>query len=490
MVGARCAGSAAATALARAGRHVVVVDRARFPSDTLSTHLLFPGGVAELQALGARERVEALGSPRLREAHVAAAGFSVTTGSTPVDGIDYSLCVRRPGLDAALVETARAAGADVREGVRATGLVRDGERVVGIRIKDDDGERERLRAPLVVGADGRNSTVARLVGADRSHTSNPNGRACFFAYFEEGRPERNGVAAQWRDGADLGTAFPCDGGLVLVLLMPPVERGAAFREDPLAYQRTLDRLPALVERLRGCPQRGKVRGAVDLPSYFRRSSGAGWALAGDAGHFKDPVTAQGIRDALRFGRRLGEIASPVLHDPPALDAALVRWERERDRACLTYQWTNLLARGDAVTAFEAELYRRMARRPGAGRRAARCLLALPAAGRGAHAAPLGALRPPRAGPAGHRPRRSTAPARAGAEDRLPAPSAAGAAGALASLNQRQGGPMSEHEVVLMRGYDAFNSGDAEFGGSVRRGHQVGGQPGRARSRSRHLQRTG
>ena len=368
MVGARCAGSATATALARAGREVVVVDRARFPSDTLSTHLLFAGGVAELQALGARERVEALGPPRLPEAHVAAAGFGVTTGYTPVDGIDYSLCVRRPGLDAALVETARAAGADVREGVSATDLVRDGSRVVGVRVSDGDGERELL-APLVVGADGRRSTVARLVGADRPHMSNRNGRACFFAYFEEGRPEWNAVAAQWREGADLGTAFPCDGGLVLVLVMPPRERGGAFRDDPQGeFQRTLSRLPALAERLRGCRQQGKVRGAVDLPSYFRRSTGPGWALAGDAGHFKDPVTAQGIRDALRFGRRLGEIAAPVLDDRAGLDAALARWELERDRGCLeTYQWTNLLARGENVSAFEAELYRSMSRQPHLGR---------------------------------------------------------------------------------------------------------------------------
>jgi len=368
VVGARCAGSATATALARAGRHVVVVDRARFPSDTLSTHLIFAGGVAELKALGALDRVEALGSPRLSRAHVAAAGFGVTTESTPVDGIDYALCVRRPGLDAALVDTARAAGADVREGVRATDLVRDGARVVGVRVKDADGEHV-LSAPLVVGADGRRSTVAGLVGSDRPYRSNPNGRACFFAYFEEGRPEWNGVAAQWREGADLGTAFPCDGGLVLVLVMPPVERGGAFRSDPQGeYERTLERLPELAERLRGCTQQGKVRGAVDLPSYFRRSTGQGWALAGDAGHFKDPVTAQGIRDALRFGRRLGEITAPVLNDPTALDGALVHWERERDGACLeTYQWTNLLARGEAVSAFEGELYRDMARRPELGR---------------------------------------------------------------------------------------------------------------------------
>ena len=368
VVGARCAGSAAATALARAGRRVVVVDRARFPSDTLSTHLLFAGGVAELGAIGARERVEALGAPRLTLAHVAAGGFGVTTGCTPVNGIGYSLCVRRTGLDAALVQTAREAGAEVHEGVRVTGLVWDGRRVAGVRVAGAGGERE-LRAPLVVGADGRRSTVARLVGAQRPHRANANGRACFFSYFEDGRPDWRGVAAQWRSGRELGTAFPCDGGLVLVLLMPPGDRGPAFRANPQAeYERTLGLLPELAERLRGCTQKAKVRGATDLPSYFRRSSGPGWALAGDAGHFKDPVTAQGIRDALRYGRRLGEFAAPALDDARALDRALGDWERERDRDCLeVYQWTNLLARAEGLSPMEAELYRWMDRRPQLGR---------------------------------------------------------------------------------------------------------------------------
>lgn len=368
VVGGRCAGSAAAIALAHAGREVVVLDRARFPADTLSTHLLFAGGVAELEALGARERVEALGPPRLPLAHVGAHGLGVTAGYSPIGGIDYALCVRRPGLDAALRETARAAGAELREGVRVTGLVREGGRVAGVRLSEGEDESE-LRAPLVIGADGRRSTVARLVGAEKPYREQANGRACYFAYFEEGRPEWNGIAAQWRAGGELGTAFPCDGGRVLVLLMPARDRAGAFRDDLQGeYERTIEMLPELAERLRGCRQESKVRGAADLPSYFRRSAGAGWALAGDAGHFKDPVTAQGIRDALRYGRRLGEAAAPVLDDVGPLDLELRGWELERDRACLeTYQWTNLLARAGELTALEAELYRDMDGRPDRGR---------------------------------------------------------------------------------------------------------------------------
>jgi flavin-dependent dehydrogenase len=356
VVGARCAGSAVAIGLARAGRRVVALDRVRFPADTISTHLLWPGGVAELQTLGALERVERLGAPRLPDALAGAGDLAVRGGYTPVDGIDFALCVRRPGLDAALVETAREAGAEVREGVGVTGLVHEGGRVAGVRCGDDD----ELRAPLVIGADGRRSTVARLVGAERPHRERPSGRACFYAYWEDARPDWRSTAAQWREGPELGTAFPCDDDLTLVLLQPPVAREREFRGDLAAtYDAAVAAMPGLAERLRGGRRATKVRAATGISSYFRRSAGPGWALAGDAGHFKDPVTAQGIRDALRHGRLLADAAAPVLDDPRALDAALARWERERDRDCLeVYQWTNQLARGEPMSAIEVELYRR------------------------------------------------------------------------------------------------------------------------------------
>jgi flavin-dependent dehydrogenase len=366
VVGARCAGSAAAIGLARAGRRVVALDRAAFPSDTLSTHLLFAGGVAELAAVGALERVHALGAPRMPVALMSGGSdLTVTARYTPVAGIDYGMCVRRTGLDDALVDTARAAGAEVRERARVTELVHDRGRVAGVRYEDGDGRPRELRAPLVVGADGRRSTIARLVGTTLPYRSNANERACYFAYFEDPHTDWRPVAAQWRAGRELGTAFPCDGGLVLVLLMPPRARADAFGSDLAGeYERTIASIPGLRERLDGCTRATKVRAATDLPSFFRRSSGPGWALPGDAGHFKDPVTAQGIRDALRFGRLLGEAAAPVLDDPGALDRALRGWERGRERECLeTYQWTNQLARAEAMTPLEIELYRAAATDP-------------------------------------------------------------------------------------------------------------------------------
>jgi menaquinone-9 beta-reductase len=370
VVGARCAGSATAIGLARAGRRVVALDRAGFPADTISTHLLWPGGVAELQALGALDRVRALGAPALPNALAGAGDITVRGTYTPVDGIDYALCVRRPGLDAALVATARAAGAEVRERARVTRLVTERGRVAGVRWRDADGGEQELRAPLVVGADGRRSTVAQLVGAESPHRVCPSGRACFYAYWEDAQPNWRSTAAQWREGAELGTAFPCDDGLLLVLLQPPAGRAAEFRGDLAgAYIRTVAAIPGLAERLAGSRQATKVRAATDIASYFRRSVGRGWALAGDAGHFKDPVTAQGIRDALRYGRALAEAAAPVLdEDPFGLDAALARWERERDKDCLeVYQWTNIVARGEPMSALETELYRMAAADPAVAR---------------------------------------------------------------------------------------------------------------------------
>jgi flavin-dependent dehydrogenase len=343
----------------------VALDRARFPSDTLSTHLMFAGGVAELARIGALERVEAVGAPRMPDALMGGAGVEVRARYTPVDDIDYALCVRRTGLDAALVHTARKAGADVRERARVTELVWDRARVAGVRWQDEDGGEHELRAPLVVGADGRRSTVASAVGALEPHRSNENGRACFFSYLEDPHPEWRGVAAQWRAGRELGTAFPCDGGLLLVLLMPPHDRAGDFRGSlEEEWDRTAASIPGLRERLEGCTRASKVRSALDTTSYFRRSSGPGWALPGDAGHFKDPVTAQGIRDAVRFGRLLAEAAAPVLDDAERLDRALAAWERRRDLECIeTYAWTNALGRAAEMTPIEVELYRAAARDP-------------------------------------------------------------------------------------------------------------------------------
>lgn len=365
IVGSRCAGSAAAIALARRGRSVVALDSAGFPSDTLSTHLFFTHHWAEVERLGATDRVLALGAPLHTHAGLGAPGVETVGPSSICEGFAAGACIRRPGLDLALVETARATGAEVREHVRVTDLVRDQTgRVCGVRYRQRNGATGEITAKLVIGADGRRSTVARLVGT-RAHHSWDNQRMMAFAYYEDNHPDSRHVAMQWRYDDDLVTVFPCDGGQLVALQMPPVRRADEYRADrPAAFEATIERIPPYAERLRGCTRVSNIFVSHHHPSYFRHSQGPGWALAGDAGHFKDPVTAQGIRDALRFGRLLGEAAAPWLDEPDQLDRALAQWESDRDTQCLAmYQWANSLGRDDTVSPIEFAAYRWFAAQP-------------------------------------------------------------------------------------------------------------------------------
>jgi flavin-dependent dehydrogenase len=368
VVGARPAGTATAIALARRGRTVIALDRAAFPSDTLSTHVLFAGCVVELQRSGALERVLATGAPKLPFTQISGIGFHPRGSYTPVEGIDYGLCVRRPGLDAALVATAREAGAEIRERSTVVRVLWAGGRAAGVVYRDADGVEREIRAKLVVGADGRQSGMADLLGAEVYRTAE-NGRGLAFHYVKDPRvddpdggvPDRNAII-QWRAGDTLGMYFPTDQDGGLALFMPPAEDISRFRKDPEGmWQRKLDANPPLKARLEGTTKEGKLRSTADVRAFFRISSGPGWALVGDAGHFKDPVVAQGIRDALRFGRLLGEAAAETVDDPAWLDRRLYAWELDRDAECLpSFYLGRKHTRTHHINQLEAEFYRQAA----------------------------------------------------------------------------------------------------------------------------------
>ena len=344
VVGCRVAGAATSIALARAGRRVIALERAKFPADTLSTHLLFAGGVAELQRLGSLDRVLATGVPKMPALRLVRAGHDIRAAFTPVEGIDYGLCCRRPALDAALADTARAQGVEVLERTSVDRLIwRDG-RAAGVVAHGPDGEELEISCRLVVGADGRRSTVANLAGVAEPYRTDPNRRGMVFYYSVEprGPGERPDEIVQWKSNDTLGMYFPVDDGHGLTILMPPREQVARFRGDAdRMWQRALAGLPGLAERIAPTSPRQKQRTSIDHPSFFRVSSGPGWALVGDAGHFKDPVVAQGIRDALHYGRRLGELAGEALDDPRWLDRRLRAYETERDLDCIQMYYLGL-----------------------------------------------------------------------------------------------------------------------------------------------------
>jgi flavin-dependent dehydrogenase len=361
VVGARVAGSPAATELARAGRKVIVLDAGTFPSDTLSTHVIFPTCVAELNALGALEPLLATGSPKEPYVLINHGGVDVNWHYTAVDGFNYGMCPRRTVLDNILVETARKAGAEVREATKITGVEWKGGRVSAVTWSDRKGNTGTIDTKLLIGADGRRSTVAELVGAATPYRRNENGRGLVFMYVDDPYPadsvERQ-TLMQWRVGDTLGMYFPtCDNG-GLILFMPPREQIADFDQGLVHWNERLEQYPLLKKRIGGGAPRTKLRKAADPFSYFRRSSGPGWALVGDAGHFKDPVIAQGVRDAIYYGRRLGLTAAAALDNPTWLDRRLYEWELKRDRDCIvSYHFALRLSLTHPVSPVEMEMWK-------------------------------------------------------------------------------------------------------------------------------------
>jgi flavin-dependent dehydrogenase len=360
VVGCRPAGATAATVLAQHGRKVIALDRAKFPSDTLSTHLMTPTVVATLRRLGALDRVLATGAPPLHKIRLYAEDYEPECHYQTPEGIDYGISVRRPDFDAALVETAREAGADVREGTKAVRPFWAGGRLSGVWTQSASGEDVLIRARAVIGADGRRSTVAGWVGSTEPYREWPNQRGMVWYYVDDPRPVRDSWLLT-RVGDTIGFHFPCNDG-ALVLLMPPRSDIAKFRADPDGmWAAKLAMLPRLRELVQGVNVQTKQRCTEDLPSFFRISSGPGWALVGDAGHFKDPVIGHGMHDAVLWASVLGDKLGPALDkDDSSIDKALRSYERERDRGVLPSLYlAGRFTRTHSLAGPESELWREL-----------------------------------------------------------------------------------------------------------------------------------
>lgn len=346
VAGARCAGSSVAAVLAASGRRVVVLDRARFPCDTLSTHAMFPTGCAEFQRIGVWPRIRSeLNPPRLTHVQMTIGGEIETRERwEPVDGIDYGVSIPRDLLDILLVENARQRGADVRERCAVEEVIWEHGRVAGVSYVDEHGARHRIRADVVIGADGRRSTVAAQVGAWRPYRVSKNGRGLIFRYMDDPvhEPWHRQTMWQWRDADSLAFAFPNPNGRVLILFMGDADEVPRARRDPEGYWAEKLALHAgCAERVAGATGETKIRSTGDVQAFWRASSGPGWVLAGDANHFKDPVTGQGMGDALRMGRTLAEALAETLGHPAESDRATRRWEHATTKHCLhAYHFAN------------------------------------------------------------------------------------------------------------------------------------------------------
>lgn len=340
VVGARCAGSPTAMLLAREGWRVLLVDRASFPSDTLSTHLIHAPGVAALNRWGLLDEVIATGCPPIETYSFDFGPFTITGTPRPHDGISTAYAPRRTVLDKILVDGADRAGVEVREEFAVEEVVIDDGVVVGIRGHGRDGATVLERARVVIGADGRNSRVAKAVAPEQYHEK-PMLQWSYYTYWSslpvDGfetviRPDRG-----W-------AALPTNDGLTLLVLGWPFNESTAYKADvERNYLKTLELAPEFAERVRAAKREARFAGG-SVPNFFRKPFGLGWALVGDAGYTKDPITAQGISDAFRDA----ELCVTALHETftggRSFEDAMSEYQQTRDTDALPiYGFTTQLA---------------------------------------------------------------------------------------------------------------------------------------------------
>jgi 2-polyprenyl-6-methoxyphenol hydroxylase-like FAD-dependent oxidoreductase len=328
VVGARAAGAATAMLLARGGLRVLAVDRARLGDDALSTHALMRGAVVQLHRWGLLRAIEAAGTPPIRSATFHYAEEEIPIAIKPRDGIDALYAPRRTVLDPLLVRAAVAAGARVAHGVTVIDLVRDARGgVAGAVLAGAGGGTTHVEAGIVIGADGIRSPIARLVGAPVERTARHT-TAVVYGHFAG--LALDGYHWYYRLGVGAG-AIPTNDGRTCVFVALRPER---FRREltgglDALYRHVLaEAAPDVARALAGVRPDAKLRSFPGTPGFLRRAWGPGWALVGDAGYFKDPLTAHGLTDALRDAELL---ARAIL---AGTDGALAAYQAARDEASL------------------------------------------------------------------------------------------------------------------------------------------------------------
>jgi 2-polyprenyl-6-methoxyphenol hydroxylase-like FAD-dependent oxidoreductase len=341
VVGARCAGSPTAMMLARQGHRVLVVDRATFPSDTVSTHILHPLAVASLARWGLLDRLTATGCPPMYTYDYDFGPFTIS-GRPGTAEAALAYCPRRTVLDKVLVDAAAEAGAEVREGFVVDEILFEDGRVTGLRGHSAAGGGPVTeRARVVVGADGLHSLVARAVKPE-TYNERPPLLCGYYTYWSD-LPMEGHFLTCIRRYRGFGAA-PTNDGLTLVIAgWPPSEFEENKKHLERSYLEVIDLAPAFAERLHAAKREAPFAGAM-VPNFFRKPYGPGWALVGDAGYNKDFITAQGILDAFRDA----ETCAGALHQAFAgvrpVDAAMDEYQRNRDnRVQAMYEFTCQLA---------------------------------------------------------------------------------------------------------------------------------------------------
>lgn len=329
VVGGRVAGAATALLLARAGARVAVVERSPVGTDTVSTHALMRAGVLQLNRWGVLEAVQASGTPAVRRTLFHYPGQTVQVSIRPSPGVEALLAPRRTVLDPILLEAAQEAGADLWQRHTVVGLVHGDGRVAGVRVRTDSGEEAIVRARLTIGADGLRSGVAGAVGAATERQAD-HASTVLYAY-RAGLPT-DGYEWAYAPGVAAGL-IPTNDGLTCVFAgsTPAAVREARRLGGPGALRRLFARAaPEHLDRFDASTAAGRIRGWAGTRGFVRRSWGPGWALVGDAGLFRDPITTHGITDALRDAELLADAVVLGMSGASAEWAALQEYQSRRD----------------------------------------------------------------------------------------------------------------------------------------------------------------
>lgn len=340
VVGARCAGSPTAMLLARRGHRVLLLDKATFPSDTMSTHVLHPPGVAALERWGLLKRLEETGCPPVETYSFDFGPLKISGSPQPIDGVARGYCSRRTVLDKLLVDAAVEAGAELREGFTVDEILADDGVVTGVRGHAKGGAAVTERARVVIGADGRHSLVAKAVKPEQ-YDERPSRLAMYYAYWS-GLPA-DGFDTTIRAESRRGwAAVRTHDDLTVLPFGWPVEE---FRENRTDIEgnffASMDLAPEFAERVRAAKRESKFIGSADLPGYFRKPFGPGWALLGDAGYHKNPITAMGMNDAFRDAELVVDALDDAFSGRRPFEQGMGDYQQARDRAAMpVYEFTD------------------------------------------------------------------------------------------------------------------------------------------------------
>jgi len=325
IIGARCAGSATARLLAKMGYSVLALDRANFPSDTVSTHIIKYPGVQQLKKWDLLEDVMETNAPPLNQVR-SHFGDSLLSGTAPPEDSITMVAPRRTVLDELLVNEARKAGAEVREGFVVRELLIEDDRVVGIRGQPKGGSPVTERARIVIGAGGKNSLVAREVDPP-TYGDHPPAAFYYYTYWSE-LPDR-GLEFHWRPGHFV-LSIPTNDDLTCLVVGRPIDEQSSFTDDiETNYHKALEIAPDLSDRVSGREPEEPFFGMA-VPNYFRKPYGPGWALVGDAALCMDPLKGHGISDAFCDAELLSDAIAAGFSEGTSLSDSLSAYEQERN----------------------------------------------------------------------------------------------------------------------------------------------------------------